>query len=547
MHEVVADLRDEPGVLSVSVDTPVQRRPPTPTAACSGRWTPSATPTCRPARPTARACASPSSTPASSPPTATSPAGSTATSAPTSPRTPAAPTPPATGCVDPNGHGTHVAGQIAAISGNAVRHPGAERRHDHPGPRARRGRLGHVLRRGRRASCTRSTPAPTSSTSASAAPTTPRWTTRSPTPPSTTSWSWPRPATTGEYGNQVNYPGASPGAISVAALAQDGRSASFSYSGPTNLITAPGVDVVSTGNTADTYYSMSGTSMAAPNVAGVLVRYRAAHPEATEAQVRAAVRLTADDIEAAGRDDNTGYGLLDAYALLTAVAPPAPVAPAGPRVTAASPGDRHGARLLVGALDDGGSTPTGFEVHAYAGGVLVGTATARGDGPVGRGRRADQRRRPHLPRRGHQRRSAPGPKGPRARRRRARCPGPRGSARRPRRPARPRSTGRRPTSDGGAAVSGWTVRAYRGQHAGQVRHGHRRRAQPDRDRPEQRHGLHVHGGGAQRRRTRAVVGEEHCRHPAHQALGAADRLGQRRPRFGGGRVERPHRAPAAPR
>src|SRR3712207_7880639 len=105
-------------------------------------------------------------------------------------------------------------------------------------------------------------------------------------------------------------------------MGRDRRSAYFSASGPPTLVTAPGVSVVSTGNGPGRYSRLDGTSMAAPNVAGVLIRYRAAHPEATEAQVRAAVRLTADDLEARGRDDETGYGLLDAYGLLTAAAPP---------------------------------------------------------------------------------------------------------------------------------------------------------------------------------------------------------------------------------
>ncbi len=263
-----------------------------------------------------------------------------------------------------------------------------------------------------------------------------------------------------DYGNQVNYPAASPGAIAVAALAKDGRSAYFSYSGPTNLITAPGVSVVSTGNTQDTYYSMSGTSMAAPNVAGVLARYRAAHPGATEAQVRAAVRLTADDIETAGRDNNTGYGLLDAYALLTAVAPPTPVVPGGPRVTAASPGNGS-VRVSWSALDDGGSTPTGFEVRAYVGADLVGTATAAGTarsavisgldngvvhsfrvvatnavgtGPEGAAGSAAPRTVPGAPRIG--------------------TPTPAAAA--------AKVYWAAPTSDGGSAVTGWTVRAYRG-------------------------------------------------------------------------------------
>ncbi|WP_285222310.1 MULTISPECIES: S8 family serine peptidase [unclassified Lysobacter] len=58
------------------------------------------------------------------------------------------------------------------------------------------------------------------------------------------------------------------------------------------------------------YETMSGTSMATPHVAGSAAVVWSAKPTATAQQVRDALDATALDIDAAGRDDNTGWGLV---------------------------------------------------------------------------------------------------------------------------------------------------------------------------------------------------------------------------------------------
>ncbi len=176
-----------------------------------------------------------------------------------------------------------------------------------------------------------------------------------------------------QEGNAVGYPAASPGAISVAATDESRASTYFSYSGPTNLISAPGWQILST-DPAYEYVYRSGTSMAAPHVAAVLARHRDAFPSHTEAQIRDLVRSTAIDIEAAGFDNNTGYGLIDAYQLVTGAQGPAllPGAPAG--VTAVA-GDGQVAVTWTAAPGNG-SPVTGYRVTASPGGASATTAGA---------------------------------------------------------------------------------------------------------------------------------------------------------------------------
>ncbi len=165
-------------------------------------------------------------------------------------------------------------------------------------------------------------------------------------------------------GNEPQWPAGEPGVIAVAATDAKGLSAPFSYSGTSNVISAPGDRIMST--TPYDFELMSGTSMAAPHVAGILARYRVLHPEATVGDVRAAVQATAIDLETAGKDAATGYGLINAYQLLTGDPAPAdptrgvlPTTPRQIRVTAGVDG------LTVrwaAPTWDGGTPVTSYDV-----------------------------------------------------------------------------------------------------------------------------------------------------------------------------------------
>jgi serine protease len=117
--------------------------------------------------------------------------------------------------------------------------------------------------------------------------------------------------------NLPEYPAASPGAIAVAATGQNGDFAWFSNYGPWVDTAAPGIDITSTylrdGGTTPPYATGSGTSFAAPMVAGAALLIRAAHPGESVGTVEAALKR-ARDSGPRGIDDFYGAGFLDAYA-----------------------------------------------------------------------------------------------------------------------------------------------------------------------------------------------------------------------------------------
>lgn len=120
-----------------------------------------------------------------------------------------------------------------------------------------------------------------------------------------------------QYGEKaaVSYPAAYPTVLAVAGT--DGkRHESASTAGPeVDLSAVWRVEALQPGGGVT---AMEGTSMAAPQVAGVAAMLRAAHPDWTPARIRETLRRTAQDIGAKGWDRETGYGLVRADAALAA-------------------------------------------------------------------------------------------------------------------------------------------------------------------------------------------------------------------------------------
>jgi thermitase len=108
-------------------------------------------------------------------------------------------------------------------------------------------------------------------------------------------------------------PSTHPGVIEVAATDDKDAKAKFSNFGKTVSVAAPGVNILSTLPTYSVgrdlnYGMMSGTSMAAPFVAGLAGLVRSQHPGLTQAQVKAKIEAAADDLGAKSFDTIFGHG-----------------------------------------------------------------------------------------------------------------------------------------------------------------------------------------------------------------------------------------------
>ena len=143
-------------------------------------------------------------------------------------------------------------------------------------------------------------------------------------------------------GGPITYPAAYDNAVAVGALTSSDQLAYYSNVGPQMWVSAPGSGITSTmpgGGTG----SKSGTSMAAPHVAGVAALLMQQNPGWSATQIRNALRDGAFDLAAPGWDSGTGWGMVKA-----------PAGSGGSALTlAVSPGSRYA------SLQQGGSAPTG--------------------------------------------------------------------------------------------------------------------------------------------------------------------------------------------
>ncbi len=129
-------------------------------------------------------------------------------------------------------------------------------------------------------------------------------------------------------GGSVTYPAAYPEVIAVSATDSSDLIASFSSVGPEIDLAAPGVNIYSTYK-GSTYKTLSGTSMASPHVAGTVADILATPARAPydsnlngvwePSEVKAVLQATADDLGVVGFDNYYGYGLVDTEESVTGI------------------------------------------------------------------------------------------------------------------------------------------------------------------------------------------------------------------------------------
>ena len=117
-------------------------------------------------------------------------------------------------------------------------------------------------------------------------------------------------ASAGNNNGDVLYPAAYADVIAVGATDENDERASFSAHGPELEIMAAGVNINSTSSGG--YAVSTGTSLAAPHVAGVAALLKAYNISLTNNQIRAKLRNDALDLGDPGQDDYYGYGLVQA-------------------------------------------------------------------------------------------------------------------------------------------------------------------------------------------------------------------------------------------
>ncbi|MFL6036057.1 MAG: FG-GAP-like repeat-containing protein [Gaiellaceae bacterium] len=135
-----------------------------------------------------------------------------------------------------------------------------------------------------------------------------------------------------DEGTTPNFPAAIPGAVAVAATDWEGDAAFFTSYGDWVDVAAPGWDLWTTARTdgaGASYTSFTGTSASAPLVAGTAALLRAQHRDWTQQQVVERIVRTALDVGPRGRDPYHGAGLVDAYAAVGGAAQPYTAPPPG--------------------------------------------------------------------------------------------------------------------------------------------------------------------------------------------------------------------------
>lgn len=119
-------------------------------------------------------------------------------------------------------------------------------------------------------------------------------------------------------GDDFMYPAAYDNVISVGSVDWNSERSWFSTKNNKLDVAAPGSSILSTWGNGG-YASSSGTSMACPHVSGVVALMLSANPSATPAQIFTALETSSENPNTKGRDDEMGYGIVNALAAVEEV------------------------------------------------------------------------------------------------------------------------------------------------------------------------------------------------------------------------------------
>ncbi len=163
--------------------------------------------------------------------------------------------------------------------------------------------------------------------------------------------------------------------VTVGATDSSDKKASWSNYGPQIDVTAPGVGIYTT-TSGGGYGSVSGTSFSAPNTAAVLALLFSVKPGLSPSQAESILESTVVDLGALGKDDLYGYGRVNAAAAVAAAlgaSTPTPdtTAPTTPTNLTATPADTSITLNWTASTDNVGVT----QYLIYRDGVQIGTST----------------------------------------------------------------------------------------------------------------------------------------------------------------------------
>lgn len=122
-------------------------------------------------------------------------------------------------------------------------------------------------------------------------------------------------ATGNDNTDRPGFPAAYPEVLAVSATDPDESRAEYSNYGDYVDVVAPGTSIPST-YPGSRYAALSGTSMACPHVAALASLVLAANPELSNEEVMELLRTTSRDLGASGKDNDFGYGQIDVKAAL---------------------------------------------------------------------------------------------------------------------------------------------------------------------------------------------------------------------------------------